>query len=355
MKPRMIIFVSLVAIVLVGVAGYYGFSSSAQQPPTPQAPQTATVTKCDVQQTVTAPGELHNTSETQILMPVDGNLSQVLVQAGEHVAAGQVLASLDDTLKAQAQIDLRNAQNDYQKAYNYRRSLEGLQWIKEVTFTYSHGQQIPHTRWYKGYYDDKTKQKADENLALAKAKLDDAQAVVDQMDLKTPFDGVVIEVDAAADSPQRKGDTLFKVIDPRALEVKANVTQEDYPLLKPGQSAQVFFDARPDVTAQGKVDRIVPQLVQGESPTYDIYISLDDVPDGLADGMTADTNVTIESRPGVLCLPRSVVHASADNKAEVQVWNGAATESRQVTTGLRGDANIEILSGLGEGEQVVVR
>jgi multidrug efflux pump subunit AcrA (membrane-fusion protein) len=49
------------------------------------------------------------------------------------------------------------------------------------------------------------------------------------------------------------------------------------------------------------------------------------------------------------------VHASADNKAIVQVWNGTATESREITTGLRGDANIEIVSGLQEGEQVVVQ
>ncbi|HEV2668334.1 MAG TPA: efflux RND transporter periplasmic adaptor subunit, partial [Blastocatellia bacterium] len=240
-------------------------------------------------------------------------------------------------------------------AHNYRLSLEGLQWIKQVTFTYDHGQQIPHTRWYKGYIDDKTKKRADENLALKQAELDDAQAVLDQMELKAPFSGVVTEVEAVVDLPKMAGDTLFKMIDPKALVMKANVTQEDYPLLKMGQSAQVYFDASPDVIAEGKVDRIVPQVVEGDSPTYDIFITLNEVPDGLVDGMTADANVMIASRLGALCLPRSVVHASADNKAKVQIWNGSGTENRDITIGLRGDSNVEILSGLEEGEQVVVK
>jgi multidrug efflux pump subunit AcrA (membrane-fusion protein) len=355
MKSRTILFISMIVVLAVGAAGYYGFSSSAQEPPTPEAPQTVPVTKCDVQQTVTAPGALHNTSETLILMPTDGTLSEVLVHAGDRVRAGQVLARLDDTLRAQAEIDLRDAQKAYKSAYNYRLSLNGKQWLRRVTYRYDNGQQIPITKWYRGYMDAQTIKAADENLALKQAELDDAQAVLDQMELKAPFGGVVIEVDAVIGVPKTGGDTLFKMIDPKALEMRANVTQEDYPLLKMGQSTQVYFDASPDVIAEGKVDRIVPQVVEGDSPTYDIFITLDEVPDGLVDGMTADANIMIASRLGALCLPRSVVHASADNKAKVGVWNGSGTENRDITVGLRGDSNVEILSGLEEGEQVVVQ
>jgi macrolide-specific efflux system membrane fusion protein len=139
------------------------------------------------------------------------------------------------------------------------------------------------------------------------------------------------------------------------LEALVNVTEEDYPLIAIGQKTEVYFDARPDVTVKGQVERIIPKRIEGDSPLYNIYVSLDEIPDGLADGMTVDTNVTITSRPGVICLPRSVVHASENDKAILQVWNGSSTESREVQVGLRGDSNIEIVSGLTEGEQVVVR
>ncbi len=355
MKPRIILVLVLVALAIVSAAGYYGFAGSAQAQPTPQAPQTATVTKCDVDQTVEAPATLNNTSETQILMPVDGSLTDVLAQAGDRVSAGLVLAHLDAHSRANALIALKDAQTAYQKAYDYRKSLNGKIWLESVTFKSVGGHTVPVVHSYRGYADPGTITDADNDLALKKAQLDEAQSILDNMELKAPFGGIVVGVDAGVNQPFHKNDPLFKVIDPKALEVKANVTQEDYPLLSPGQGAQVYFDARPDVIAHGKVDRVVPLLVQGSSPTYDIFITLDQVPDGLVDGMTADTNITIASRQGVLCLPRSVVHASGDNKVVLAVWNGAELQNRQVTIGLRGDSNVEIVSGLQEGDQVVVK
>jgi membrane fusion protein, macrolide-specific efflux system len=361
MKLRTIIIVSIVSVLVIGAAGYYGFSASAQEQPTAQAPQTAAVTKCDVQQTVDAPGELDNTSETQLLMPVDGNLSEVSVQAGDHVSAGQALARLDDHAKAEAQIALKDAHEAYDKAANYLRYLQTVQKVPQTETRLflrpvrDGWKYETKTRSFKGPAPEDWIIEAANDLALKKAEYEDAQTTLDQMELKAPFSGVVTEVDAATDQVFHENDVLFKIIDPKALEVMANVTQEDYPLLQAGQSVEVYFDARPDVTVQGKVERIVPKLIEGDSPTYDIFLSLDDVPDGLVDGMTADANVTIASRQDVLCLPRSVVHTSGDNSAMLQVWNGLKTETRQVTTGLRGDTSVEILSGLEEGEQVVVQ
>ena len=199
-------------------------------------------------------------------------------------------------------------------------------------------------------------------LSLAQAELDNAQAKLalaerdlEVVEVKAPFDGVVLEVSARPGETLAAHSKLIELNDPRQVEVEATVTEEDFPLLKPGMSAQVYFTARPDVVAQGQVERIVPKLLEGSAPTYEIFIRLDAVPEGLVDGMTVDASVIIASRPGALCLPRSLAHASADNQAVVQVWNGAQIEDRQITIGLRGDSQVEVLSGLKEGEQVVVR
>ena len=118
---------------------------------------------------------------------------------------------------------------------------------------------------------------------------------------------------------------------------------------------EIFFDARPDVTVQGKVERIIPKRIEGDRPLYNIYISLNEVPDGLADGMTSDTAITIAKREGVLCLPRATVRASAGDTTIVKVWDGVEVMDKEITTGLRGDTYVEIVSGLTEGEQVVTR
>ena len=145
------------------------------------------------------------------------------------------------------------------------------------------------------------------------------------------------------------------VVDPKALEVIANVTEEDYPLLTVGQAVEIYFDARPEAAVQGKVERIIPQRIEGDHPLYNIYITLNDIPDGLADGMTADTAITIAQSKGVLCLPRAVVRASSGDTTTVKVWDGLQETDRQITIGLRGDTYVEIVSGLKEGDQVVTR
>jgi hypothetical protein len=126
-------------------------------------------------------------------------------------------------------------------------------------------------------------------------------------------------------------------------------------LLSTGQEVEIYFDARPDITIQGTVERIIPKRIEGDRPLYNIYITLNDVPDGLADGMTADTAITIAQSAGVLCLPRAVVRASSGDTTIVKVWDGIQEIETQIQIGLRGDTYVEVISGLSEGDQVVTR
>lgn len=393
MSKRAIILFSIVGILIISTAGYFGFSTS-KPPEAAPTPQTVSVTKCDVQQTVTAPGNLVNVNVADVQMPATGRISTVKVRVGDHVHAGQILAELDDVTTSQAQLDLLTAQDALEKLQKQRTSLNypratntfiqdlrrqvkaAKQSVSELTgaarsaddatlrsqllanlATAKENQKQLESKlsWYTSKPTENDVASADSELALAQAKYDAAKAVMESLEIKAPFDGIVFEVEAKTGQTYESEAKLFIVGDPKALEALVSVTEEDFPLVSVGQIAQVYFDARPDVTAQGKVERIIPTRIEGDSPLYNIYLSLDEVPDGLADGMTVDSNVTIASRPGVLCLPRSMVHASGNDKAIVQVWNGTSTESRNVTVGLRGDSNIEIISGLKEGDQVVVR
>jgi macrolide-specific efflux system membrane fusion protein len=71
--------------------------------------------------------------------------------------------------------------------------------------------------------------------------------------------------------------------------------------------------------------------------------------------MTADASITIAKRENVICLPRSIVRASGVDEVTLKIWNGTSEETRQVTVGLRGDSDVEILSGLNVGDQVVIQ
>jgi HlyD family secretion protein len=93
-------FLGLLAMIaiagLVGGAGYLGMQGAqAEAQPTPQAPPTVEVTRGEVRQTVTAPGQLVGTRETVLALSVGGQLAEIAVRPGEVVRQGQLLARLE--------------------------------------------------------------------------------------------------------------------------------------------------------------------------------------------------------------------------------------------------------------------
>ena len=203
--------------------------------------------------------------------------------------------------------------------------------------------------------DDLDVQLAEAEIANAEAKLATAQAALDSIEIRAPFDSIIIEVNASAGETIPSGTGIITLINPIAVEVEATVIEEDYPYIEVGQEVQLFFDAVPDAEVTGTITRILPTRVPGDRPLYNIYIALNEIPGKLAEGMTADASVVIAQREGVLCLPRGVVRASSSGTSVIEVWTGTEKERRTIEVGLRGDAQVEILSGLEEGELVVAK
>jgi RND family efflux transporter MFP subunit len=408
-KKTMIVF-SAVIVLIVSAAGYAGFATT-KAPPAVNTPQTVAVATCDVEQSVSAPGNVVNTKVIDIEMPADGRLAEVYVQPGESVKKGEPLVQLEnpagfDAMRSSAELDVMQAQkklddlyknaalNEAQKKvdlYDAKKKLLSAQatfaWLKEVHEKYEAASDQEKKHLVDASETDFAK--AEAQIEVAKIGVDDAQAALDRLKdgvdpieeaqaqvglaeaqaqletakqvekdgtIRAPFDGVVLSMDAVTGQTVHAGSELLSFTDPKALEVKANITEEDYPLLTSGMDVALYFDALPDLTLTGKVERIVPKRIEGaSSPQYNIYISLSDIPDGLVDGMTSDAAVTIAKREAVLCLPRAVVRASGGSTTTVKVWDGSQEVSKQIEVGLRGDTFVEILSGLKEGDQVVTR
>lgn len=393
MSKRAVVLFSVVFILIISAAGYFGFSTT-KTPETTPTPETVSVTNCDVEQTVTAPGNIVNVNQADVQMPTTGRIATVKVRVGDPVRKGQILAELDAVTTTQAQLDLLEAQDELEKLQKRRTSLDypratddfikdlrkqvkaAKQSVSQLTDAAKSAEDATirsqllaslatakenlrslesKLSWYTTNPTENEIVAADSELALAQAKYDAAKAVKESLEIKAPVDGIVFEVSTETGQTYQAAAVLFTIGDPKALEVVANVTEEDYPLISVGQSAEVYFDARPEVTVQGKIERIIPIRIEGDHPLYNIYISLEEVPDGLADGMTSDTAITIAKSEGVLCLPRALVRASSGDTTTVKVWDGMQEVSKEITIGLRGDTYVEIVSGLSEGDQVVTR
>jgi RND family efflux transporter MFP subunit len=449
-------------VAIISAAGYFGFRSSPEQVDViPEAPPTIPVTICDVEQTITAPGELINKNEAHIEMPFTGRLASVYVEAGDAVKTGDVLARIDnqedyeaavaaanlEVLKAKAAMDellasapletaearlalveaqsaLAEAQKDRTRLDYPRASAATIDEAKarlalaenmlEIAQTeYNNLSELPFedplraaarlrlsaaqreydnalatVNWYLGKSNEGEIALADAELALAQARLDQAQAAwealqtgeqslaftlseaqltdaqaklaiaeqaLSQLTIKAPFDGVILESSAVAGETIPANSSIFTLNDPQAVEVETTVIEEDLPYVEVGQPAQVYFDALPEETIGGTISRIVPKRAPGDRPLYYVYILLDHVPPKLLAGMSADASITIAGKENVLCLPRAVAQVAADGTSTVEVWNGMAKEKRVIEVGLRGDTNVEVLTGLQEGELVVAK
>ncbi len=192
-------------------------------------------------------------------------------------------------------------------------------------------------------------------VQLSELSLSQALAALEAATLTAPFDGIVLEVRTQPGEMVPAGTGLILLADPSVLEVEVTVIEEDLPLVAVGQEAVVFFDAEPEAEIRATVARVVPRRLAGDRPLYPVYIALDNPSESLVAGMTADASLIIDSLSDVLRLPRALVRTRSDGTATVQVWTGTGTVERQVLTGLRGDAFVEILDGLNEGDQVVAQ
>jgi RND family efflux transporter MFP subunit len=192
-------------------------------------------------------------------------------------------------------------------------------------------------------------------LELAQSELEKAEADLESLDLRAPFAGIILEVLAQPGQIASPGTALFTLLDPRAMQVRATVVEEDLPLVRPGQPVDLYFDALPEAGVTGTLDRVVPRRDSDSQAIYPVYIDLNRVPEQLAAGMTVDASIEIAKKAGVLRLPRAVVRAHSDDTADVQVWANGRAEQRAITVGLRGDAFIEVTGGLVEGELVVAQ
>ena len=271
-------------------------------------------------------GSKVKTGDVLALFPDDA-LPQGIVNAQADLILAQ--KSLDDLLDtntalAQTVITVRDAQKAYDKAFDYRDSLNYLVTYKETVIKKEKTPfgvvEIPTIKEYEAYADKTTIAKADEDLALKKALLDDAQreldrlinlqnspevqaaqirvdalkSVIRQSQLTAPFDGTVVELYVNSGEMISPGAPILLLADLSTLQVKTtDLNEVDVARIQVGDTVKVSFDALPDTTVSGKVTEISLKNAVGSGVYYDVFVTLDEIPEGLRWGMSAFVEIEV--------------------------------------------------------------
>jgi RND family efflux transporter MFP subunit len=288
--------------------------------------QTAKPMRGPAVEAVYATGTVEPVLYAQTGSKLAGRITEVRVKEGDAVAKGDVLVVTDETEDAsnvrQLAAKLALAQSDAARARKLRRS-------RDISIA--------------------ALDQAESNLRAAQGALDAAQARLDDHFVRAPIAGVVLRSEQQLKigdmvQPQQ---TLFIVGDPSALQIDAEVDEEDIPKVKVGQEALIRADAFAGRALKGAVSEITP-YGNSVARTYRVHIGLpSDTP--LRSGMTSEINIVVRRDDNALLVPVSALAGGA-------VWTvvDGRAHQQKIELGTVGQDKAEILSGLSDDAVVIV-
>jgi RND family efflux transporter MFP subunit len=285
-------------------------------------------------------------AEVKVGSRVSGVVSRLHVRIGDAVARGQLLAELETReLRArrdQAWAALRAAEASLQYA---RADLERKRALGAAALLPAADLDLAERARGVG---EEQRAEAEANLAFASTQLGYAR-------ITAPIAGVVASVstqEGETVAASLAAPTFVTLVDLARLEVWAYVDETDIGRIAKGQPARFTVDTYPDHEFEGRVTAVYPQAEVRDNVVNYVTVVTFEAPRGrtLRPEMTATVRVAIDTREGVLALPRRAVRREQGRSYVL----GPRGERRFVTVGARDETHCEIAGGLREGDEVLL-
>jgi len=368
MNTRTKIILGVVAGLVVSSGGIVTALSLSSPPDPLEELLTETVQIRTISTTVAASGEVQAGEQLAVKFATAGEVAEVLVDAGDVVSEGDLLASLNDfdlrapVIAAESTVATRIdgvqaanlAEAQAQQAINAAdQALAAadlaLETAKDATSNRkesvaSANRQIAaaeaqrDTAEYQQARVPAQKTAAYAALESAEMALDQAQANLDKATLRAPMSGTILDVSVErGDSVTTAGADLFTIAD---------------------LGVRLEFDAFPNETHEGKVTHVALQGVVdasgGSLTTYEVTVSVPDPPALLRVGMTAQVDIITAENADVVAAPVAALRVKGDKTVVNVISPGGTVTEVVVETGSQGSNFVEITSGLEGGETVVI-
>lgn len=309
--------------------------------------QLATVKRGDLIVDISASGNLTFSKKADLAFNTSGTVEKVSVEEGYSVKKGQVLARLDaselERNLIQAKINLKRA----------RLNLEDAKYGKTGQVRGARPQPDPLEIEIKEL-----------EVKLAEAQLEEAKKATPL--IIAPFDGLITKVHVSSGSSVKKGAVAVSLVDPTQFEVEILVNEMDIFKLKQGGEATIQVNAMPTIILPAKVKSISPTAtIQMGVVNYKVKLELVHHPQiapkhaspaqsaFLREGLTLTVSIPVEKRENVLLVPnRAITRRGGDTFVQV-IKDGVVTET-MIKTGINNWQWTEVVSGLNEGDKVVI-
>lgn len=274
-------------------------------------------------------GTIQGANDVAVMSEAQGRVIGVYAKVGDYKSQGSLLIQLDGELKLAA---FKTAEANYEKVKKDYERFEAL--YKEKSIAES---QLEAARL--------ELQRAESNYTIAKREYNDTR-------ITAPISGVVSSRLVDEGDYVNKLNVVSHIVDISKLKVKLNVAEKDAFKLKKGDAVVVTTDVYPGVKFNGKIESISDQ--GDASHTFPVEVSLvNNKSNPLKAGMFGKVLFTSINGGNTIVIPRESLVGSVKDASVFVIENGIAKE-RKVVIGSTYDAMLQVLSGLNEGEEIVV-
>jgi RND family efflux transporter MFP subunit len=273
------------------------------------------------------PATLEPSKQADISSTTPGKITNLRIQLGSRVGAGQVIGSIDTRQQQlgvrDAQETLNKAQKDYQLAKELFQGNAGTaQSVKD----------------------------AQHAVDAARIRVQQSGQQVGEGVIKSPISGMVVAKNGEVGEYANPGTSIATVVDIYNLKAVVFVSEKDVYQLKLGQAATITADVLPGKILSGKVSFISP--VGDENHNYRVELSVNNKAAELKAGTYTKVAFDLGNDFTALQVPKLALVEGTKNPL-VYVVNGEKAFVRKITVGREIGENIEVLSGLKEGDEIV--
>lgn len=289
----------------------------------------AAVTQGTVSSYLSATANIVPDNEVEVLAEAEGRVSRLAAEEGDHVAKGQVLVTLD--------------RGDHEIAFN-KAKLKS----QNALLAYERGEKMVRESLISQEAFDKMTM----DHEVARQELAEAEHRLSKTSIRAPFAGRITLRGVENGQHVRPGDKLFTIADFEPLVARIYLPEKDVLGLKVGQEVKLTLKAADSVRFAGRIRQVSP-VVDAATGTVKVTIEAVRPPASVRPGGFVTVDVVRETRAKAVLVPRQAVLRELGS-AHVFVAKNGKAERRAVSLGLEEGDNVEAVSGLAVGDQVIV-
>lgn len=290
---------------------------------------TASVEKKSSSFTLNLTGTLYPSKEVDIASETSGKITARKFELGQHFNKGAVIATIDDKIKRlafeTAKIEAERLKKDFTRTENlYNKGITSEQAYDNIRNAYE----------------------------AAKNQMEQAEKQLSYTQITAPISGIITKKTVEEGAYVNVGNPIATIVDISKLKVKVNVSETNAYYLHTGDRVKVTTEIYPGAAFEGKISFVSPQGDNAHNFPVEIEV-LNSAKNPLKAGTFVNIEVSIASSGTGLFIPRESLQGSIKD-AKVFVSSNGKALLKNVTIGRQSNELLEVVSGLNEGDKVIV-